>query len=144
MTLRLDIAGATASLLIDRADKRNAFDLAMWQALPALLDKAAADPAVRLLVVRSAHGDGFCSGADIGELLANKDDAAWRLANQTAINAAQFALARFALPTMAFVEGDCVGGGCGLALACDLRIATPAARFAITPAKLPEGEGANA
>jgi enoyl-CoA hydratase/carnithine racemase len=49
---------------------------------------------------------------------------------------AQHDLARFPLPTVAFVEGDAVGGGCGITLACDLRVATPAARFGITPAKL--------
>lgn len=136
MTLRLDIAGATAQLLIDRPDRRNAFDMAMWTALPALLDQAVADPAVRLLILRAAAPGPFCAGADIRELLANKDDAAWRAANQAAINRVQHDLARFPLPTIAFIEGDCVGGGCGLALACDLRVATPAARFGITPAKL--------
>jgi len=136
MTLRLEKQGATAHLLIDRAAKRNAFDIAMWQAIPRILAEAAADPDLRLLVLRAADPGAFCAGADIGELLANKDDAEWRAANQCAINAAQFELTRFALPTIAFVDGDCVGGGCGLALACDLRVASPRARFGITPAKL--------
>jgi enoyl-CoA hydratase/carnithine racemase len=137
MTLRLAIEGTVATLLIDRADKRNAFNMAMWQAAPGLLEEAVSDPAVRLLVVRSAEAGGaFCAGADIRELLANKDDADWRAANQAAINRVQYELARLPLPTLAFIEGDCIGGGCGLALACDLRIATGAARFGITPAKL--------
>ena len=136
MTLRLEKQGATAHLLIDRAAKRNAFDIAMWQAIPQILAEAAADPDLRLLVLRAAEPGAFCAGADIGELLANKDDVDWRAANQRAINAAQFDLTRFALPTIAFVDGDCVGGGCGLALACDLRVASPRARFGITPAKL--------
>ena len=136
MTLRLEKHGGTAHLLIDRAAKRNAFDMAMWTALPALLDEAAAQPDLRLLVVRAAGPGAFCAGADIGELLANKDNADWRAANQAAINRAQYELARFALPTIALIEGDCVGGGCGIALACDLRVASPAARFGITPAKL--------
>lgn len=136
MTLRLQIEGTTAHLLIDRADKRNAFDMAMWASFPRLLAEAEADPAVRVVVVRAAQGGAFCAGADIRELLANKDDAEWRAANQAAINRVQHDLARLAKPTIAFVEGDCVGGGCGIALACDLRVATPAARFGITPAKL--------
>ena len=135
-TLRLEIDGRTAHLLIDRAKKRNAFDMAMWQALPALLDEAEAAEGVRLLILRAAEGGPFCAGADIKELLANKDDSDWRAANQAAINRVQHRLARADLPTIAFVEGDCVGGGCGLALACDLRVATPAARFGITPARL--------
>ena len=136
MTLRLERDGATAHLLIDRADKRNAFDMAMWEAMPGLLDEAAADASVRLLIVRAADGGTFCAGADIREMLANKDDADWRAANQRAINRVQYELARHPLPTIAFVEGDCIGGGCGIALACDLRVATGKARFGITPAKL--------
>ncbi len=136
MSLRLEIEGATAHLLIDRADRRNAFDMAMWQALPVLLEEANAHPMVRLLILRAAGGGTFCAGADIRELIANKDNGDWRAANQAAISRAQYELARIDLPTIAFVEGDCVGGGCGLALACDLRVATREARFAITPAKL--------
>jgi enoyl-CoA hydratase/carnithine racemase len=137
VNLRLQREGAIARLLIDRADKRNAFTLAMWQAVPALLAEAAADPAVRLLIVQAAQpGGAFCAGADIAEMLDKAADAQWRAANQAAINAAQHALTRFALPTIAFVEGDAIGGGCGLALACDIRVATPAARFGVTPAKL--------
>jgi enoyl-CoA hydratase/carnithine racemase len=137
MSLRLVREGAVARLLIDRADKRNAFDMQMWEALPALVAEAVADPAAKVLELRAAQpGAAFCAGADIRELLANKDDAAWRAANQAAINRAQWELARADIPTIAFVEGDCVGGGCGIAMACDIRVATPAARFAITPAKL--------
>jgi len=135
--LRLEIEGQVAHVLIDRLDKRNAFNMAMWEALPGLLEQAEANPTVRALVIRSAEpGGGFCAGADIKELLANKDDPDWRAANQAAINRVQYELARLNLPTVAFVEGDCIGGGCGLALACDLRLATSAARFGITPAKL--------
>jgi enoyl-CoA hydratase/carnithine racemase len=137
MTLRLEIDGTVGNLLIDRLDKRNAFDMAMWETMPSLLDEAESNSELRALVIRSAHaGAGFCAGADIKELLANKDDADWRAANQAAINLVQHKLARLNLPTVAFVEGDCIGGGCGLALACDIRIATRAARFGITPAKL--------
>lgn len=137
VTFRLGIEGYRATLLIDRAAKRNAFDMAMWQALPDLLRRAADDPQVRLLVIRAAKpGGAFSAGADIRELLANKDDADWRAANQAAINRAQYELARLTVPTIAFIEGDCIGGGCGIALACDLRVATPQARFGITPAKL--------
>jgi len=137
MTLRLAIEGEVGHLLIDRAEKRNAFNMAMWEQMPGLLEQAARNPELRLLVIRAAKpGDAFCAGADIRELLANKDDASWREANQAAINRVQHMLARHVLPTIAFIEGDCIGGGCGIALACDLRISTDKARFGITPAKL--------
>lgn len=137
MTVRLQIDQAIGHVLIDRLDQRNAFNLAMWEAMSKLLDEAEANSDLRLLVIRSAEADrSFCAGADIKELLANKDDREWRAANQKAINTVQHKLTRLKLPTFAFVEGDCIGGGCGLALACDLRIATAKARFGITPAKL--------
>lgn len=138
MSLRLETEGHVAHLLIDRADKRNAFDLAMWQAMPKLLDQAAHDGDLRLLVVRAAEpNSAFCAGADIAEMLANKHDPQWLAANQAAINRAQYELARHPLPTLAVIEGDCIGGGCGIALACDLRVATSVtARFGITPSRL--------
>ncbi|MDJ0643292.1 MAG: enoyl-CoA hydratase/isomerase family protein [Erythrobacter sp.] len=138
MTLRLDIEGPVAHLLIDRADKRNAFNMAMWEAMPDLMRQACETEGVRLLVIRAAEKAGaFCAGADIAELLANKDDADWRARNQAAINRVQYQLARLPLPTIAIIDGDCIGGGCGIALACDLRVATSVrVRFGITPAKL--------
>jgi enoyl-CoA hydratase/carnithine racemase len=137
MTLRLERQGAVAHLLIDRAEKRNAFNQAMWDLFPQLLAEAMADPAVHVLVMRAAQpGSAFCAGADIGEFAAGARDAGWRAANQAAINRVQHELARAPKPTIALVEGDCVGGGCGMALACDFRIAGPKARFGITPAKL--------
>lgn len=136
MTLRLETAGRVAHLLIDRAAKRNAFTQAMWEALPVLLGEAMADDAVRVLILRAAEPGAFSAGADIAEFATGARDAAWRAANQAAIARAQFELARAPKPVIAYVDGDCVGGGCGLALACDLRVATPAARFGITPAKL--------
>ncbi|WP_310474650.1 enoyl-CoA hydratase/isomerase family protein, partial [Sandarakinorhabdus sp.] len=129
MTLRLEHDGPITRLLIDRADKRNALTLAMWEMVPRLLAQAAQRPDLRLLLVQSAQpGGAFCAGADISELLANSQDRDWLAANQAAINQAQHDLTRFPLPTIAYVEGDAVGGGCGLALACDIRIATPSAR----------------
>ncbi len=136
MTLRLETHGAVAHMIIDRAAKRNAFNQSMWEALPGLVAAAMADDNVRVLVLRSAEPGIFCAGADIGELSANAADPDWLLANQTAINRAQSDLTRAAKPTVALIDGDCVGGGCGLALACDLRIASARSRFGITPAKL--------
>lgn len=135
MTLRLERDGAIARLLIDRPVKRNAFTQEMWEALPELLASAGRSDA-RAIVLQSAAPGIFCAGADIGELMANKDDAEWRAANQAAITKAQCDLTRIAKPVIAFIDGDCVGGGCGLALAADIRIATRRARFGITPANL--------
>jgi enoyl-CoA hydratase/carnithine racemase len=136
MSLRLERDGPIGRILIDRPDKRNAFNQDMWEHFPVLLASAAIDRAIRVVVVQSATPGMFCAGADISELMAHKDNAAWRAGNQAAINRTQHELARFAKPTIAFMDGDCVGGGCGIALACDIRVATPQSRLGITPAKL--------
>ncbi len=136
MTIRFERDGAVGSILIDRPGKRNAMTQDMWDAMPQIVAQADADPAVRVIILTSATPGMFCAGADIGELLANKDDAAWRAANQAALNRTQYVLARTTKPTIAFIDGDSVGGGCGLALACDMRVATARARMGLTPAKL--------
>lgn len=133
MTLRLAIEGKVARLTIARAQKRNALTHAMWAALPALVAQACAG--ARLLVVEGEGGT-FSAGADISEFAAATHDPAWRAANQAAIGAAMAALAGAEIPTIALIEGDCIGGGCGLALCCDLRVAGRNARFGITPARL--------
>lgn len=136
MSLSLQKFGPVAHLIIDRATKRNAITQAMWDAFPTLIAEAMADDAVRVLILRAAQPGAFSAGADIAEFGAGARDPAWRAANQAAIARAQIDLTHAPKPVIAFIEGDCVGGGCGLALACDLRVATSAARFGITPAKL--------
>ncbi|MGB7407190.1 MAG: enoyl-CoA hydratase-related protein [Pontixanthobacter sp.] len=137
MSVRLQIDGPIARLVIDRPEKRGAMNLAMWQAVPELLDEAANTSGVRALCLQSVANSGaFCAGADIGEMIAHAQDADWLAENQAAIFETQHRLARFALPSVAFIDGDCIGGGCGLALACDIRVATQQARFGITPARL--------
>ncbi|QNG46626.1 enoyl-CoA hydratase/isomerase family protein [Sphingobium yanoikuyae] len=136
MSLRLERDGAIARLLIDRADRRNAMTQAMWEALPHLVADAMADADIRVLILASATPGLFCAGADINEFAACSGDADWRTANQAAIRATQYALAHADKPVIAAIDGDCVGGGCGLAIACDLRIAAPTAQLGITPAKL--------
>ncbi|MXO69480.1 enoyl-CoA hydratase/isomerase family protein [Altererythrobacter marinus] len=134
--LRHEREGAIARLLIDRADKKNAFNQEMWEAFPELLADAMADAAVRVLVLQSAAPGAFSAGADIAEFSTGARDPEWRAKNQAAIRRAQHELARADKPTIALIEGACVGGGCGLAIACDLRVATPSAKLGITPARL--------
>lgn len=136
MTLRLERDGPIARLLIDRPARRNAMTQAMWEDAPRLVGQAMADEAVRVLILASATPGLFCAGADIDEFARYAADRDWRIANQAAIRSTQYALAHAVKPVIAAIDGDCVGGGCGMAIACDLRVAAPAARLGITPAKL--------
>jgi len=105
----------------------------MWTGLEAAATELANDPQVRVVVLRGA-GEHFCAGADITELRADRGAGERSFADVNL--AAENALASIPKPTIAFIEGDCIGGGCAMAIDCDLRIATTTARLGITPAKL--------
>ncbi|GAA2719309.1 MULTISPECIES: enoyl-CoA hydratase/isomerase family protein [Streptomyces] len=128
--LHLDIDGPTATIRIAHPAKRNAMTTGMWRDLPRLLQRCAADTAVRVLVL-TGEGGTFCAGADISSLAADGGT----LSRDLAV-AAEEALAAFPKPTIAAVRGHCVGGGCQLAAACDLRFAAEDASFGVTPARL--------
>jgi len=127
--------GATASLVLNRPAKHNALTEAMWREIPDLLAEAEDDRDIQVLIVRG-KGGAFAAGADISEfedVYATEERAQ---AYSRAIGEALDGLARFPTPTLASIEGACVGGGCALALACDLRFAAQGARFGVTPGKL--------
>ncbi len=124
-----------AELVLNRPAKRNALTLAMWAAIPGLAQQTARDPRVRALIVRGSGGV-FSAGADIGEFQTAYRTSEDARANHRILQDAMGAIEAFPKPSVALIEGACVGGGCGLALACDLRFASETAHFAITPAKL--------
>jgi enoyl-CoA hydratase/carnithine racemase len=131
--IRLTRDGAVATIWINRPHKRNAMTYSMWVTLEELAGELGADPAVRVVVLRGS-GEHFCAGADITELNVARLPGE-RSFSQVNLDA-EAALAALPKPTIAFISGDCIGGGCALAIDCDLRIATSDARFGITPAKL--------
>lgn len=134
--LYLQITDDLASLVINRPEKRNALTQDMWERIPVLLAELEADPKVKVVILKSGTAGMFSAGADIAEFEEISGNAERREANRIAVREAQRALARLSKPTIAVIDGACVGGGCGLALACDLRFASPKARFGITPVKL--------
>ncbi|HKV44163.1 MAG TPA: enoyl-CoA hydratase [bacterium] len=128
--------GAVATLVFNRPAKRNAISLEMWQALPSLLADLAADPTLRVLVIRGAGEEAFASGADISEFGRVRVDIETARRYSRTVEAADRALAEFPRPTLAMIHGSCVGGGLEVALTCDLRFAARTARFGITAARL--------
>ncbi len=135
-TLLLRRAASAAVLTINRPERHNALTFGMFRRLPGLLAAAAELPGIRSLVLRGAGTLSFSAGADITEFAAVRATADQGAAYDEAVAAAEEAIAGFPYPTIAQIHGYCYGGGCGLALACDVRFAAPDARFGITPAKL--------
>lgn len=131
----LKIDGAIAQLVLDRPAKRNALNRTMWAALPELVAKVAANSDVKVLVVRGTP-EAFCAGADIAEFEEVFASTEAARAYQALVHAAYDAVASLPKPTIALVRGVCFGGGCALALCCDLRYADDSARFCIPPARL--------
>jgi enoyl-CoA hydratase/carnithine racemase len=131
--LRLDYQGEIATLTIDRPEKRNAMSFEMWSALPVIAKEVEASQA-KVLVLRG--GEHFSAGADISEFGTLRADAQGAAHYAEAVHAGERALAGLAKPIIAALTGFCIGGGCEIALACDIRIAADDARFGVTPAKL--------
>ncbi|HVI28981.1 enoyl-CoA hydratase/isomerase family protein [Hansschlegelia sp.] len=128
--------GQRASIVIDRPAKKNAIDEATWRAFADASAAIAADPEIAVVIVRGSGG-AFSAGADIAEFVAlTEADDARRDAFADAVRDGEEAVARIPQPTIALIDGACVGGGCQIALACDIRIAASTARFGVTPAKL--------
>jgi len=128
-TIRVEIENEIGWAVLDRPDSVNSLNDEMRRALPAVLARLDADPAVRVIVLRGEGSRGFCAGADIKEarapetLLEMRD----RLTRDAWIRA--FPATR--KPIIAAIHGACMGGGFEVALACDLRVATRDAVFAL-------------
>ncbi len=128
-------ADGVATLTLNRPEKRNVVRHAMWHELKALATRLSADPAVRAVVLTGA-GEHFCAGADISEFQDLRKDVATTARFEADIEACEDALMNLDKPTIAAIAGYCLGGGCSLALCCDLRLAHTGARFGIPSARL--------
>jgi enoyl-CoA hydratase/carnithine racemase len=134
-TLRVEHDGPVATILLDNQSMRNAVTHAMWQQFVPVLSDLDRDETTKVVVVRGA-GKHFSAGADISALREILHDPATGQSDGGSVTAAENALSDFRKPTIAAIDGYCVGGAWQIAGACDIRIASENAIFGITPAKI--------
>ena len=137
--LLVETAGAVGWITFNNPAKHNALSVAMWRALPDALDRLEADPAIRVIVLKGAGERAFISGADISEFASLRASEEAVAAYDELAEGATQRLRGADRPTIAMIRGYCMGGGLGLAIACDMRIAGEGATFAIPAARLGVG-----
>ncbi|MBK5103253.1 MAG: enoyl-CoA hydratase/isomerase family protein [Burkholderiales bacterium] len=128
-------SGGIAVVTLNRPSKRNAVSLGMWRQLRDIFSELDARPDIRVIILTGAGGH-FCAGADISEFSTVRADAESGRRYEDACEAATLALRDCSKPTMAAISGYAMGGGCALALACDLRVGDSTTRMGIPAARL--------
>ena len=128
--------GPVGWVIFNNVERHNALSLEMWEALPRILDQFEADAEIRVIVLKGAGAKSFISGADISEFDKKRASAEAVAQYDKIAHEASERLIHAAKPTIAMIRGYCIGGGLGVALSCDIRIASIGSRFAIPAAKL--------
>jgi enoyl-CoA hydratase/carnithine racemase len=132
--LVVDEDGPVLTVTFNRPRQRNAMTFAMYEGLHEACERADADADVRVLVLRGAGDQAFVSGTDItqfSEFSRGEDGVAYEADITRVVNR----LEDVTVPTVAAINGFCVGAGLALAAACDLRVATRSARFGVPIAR---------
>ncbi len=135
-SVRIDLAPPIGWLIVDNPARRNAVNLDMWRQFAPGLEELEDHPDIRVIVLRGGGDEIFISGADISEFETTRRDAASARDYEHADGSAFAALRQATKPTIAMIRGYCLGGGVGLAVACDLRIAAHGTVFGIPAARL--------
>lgn len=133
-TVRYSAADGVATFIFDRPAARNAMTWRMYEELAAGLALIETDASIAVAVLRGAGGKAFISGTDIEQFtrFASGEDG---VAYERRLDSYIDALEGLRVPSIAVIEGWAVGGGLGIANACDLRIATPGSRFGVPIAR---------
>lgn len=126
----------TAIVSFNRAEKRNAFNLEMWRILYDIVQICEKDNRIKVVIFKGIDSTSFAAGADISEFKTHRYTAEGASSYNKIAMAAEHAVRQLSKPTIALIQGYCVGGGMEIALACDFRFSDPSGKFGITPAKL--------
>jgi enoyl-CoA hydratase len=128
--------GQVGYMIFNNPERHNAVSLDMWDAASRIMDGFATDDDVRVVVITGAGGKAFVSGADISKFENERSNEEAIARYNVIVEKANNALYDFPKPTIAMIRGYCIGGGLGLAVCCDLRVASDNSRFAVPAAKL--------
>lgn len=128
--------GVIATVVLNRPERLNALNRAMWSGLGEAMRELSADASLRCVVVRGAGDKAFAAGADISEFAGERAAAAQAKHYGSLIHETMQAVARCRHPTVAMIKGACVGGGLEIAAMCDLRVCGRSSRFGIPVNKL--------
>lgn len=134
--LQFERAQDIATITLDNPAKMNAMDFGMWQGLTELMAQTSADTSLRCVVLRGAGGKAFSAGADIEEFERLRANATQARDYAQVTGAAMQAIRNSLHPTLAVIEGACVGGGLEVASVCDMRICGRSSRFGVPVSKL--------
>jgi enoyl-CoA hydratase len=128
--------GSVGRVVVSNPDKYNAMTTDMWRALPERIAELDADPAVHVIVLTGDGDKAFVSGADISQFESQRTEAAAQERYNEAVDVAYMAPVKAGKPVIAAIRGICMGGGLGLAAACDIRLCADDARFRMPAARL--------
>jgi len=134
--LLLEKDGAIGWIVFNQPEKRNAVSQEMWELMPEYVNDLAKDEAIRVVILRGGGDQSFVSGADISQFKDKRKNMADEEEYRRISARGQDSLTTLQKPLMAMIHGYCVGGGVGVALTCDIRIASDDARFGIPAARL--------
>lgn len=134
--IRAEKSDGVGWLVINNPERRNAISLDMWQAMAQVFDTYAQDPDVRCVVMKGAGDKAFASGADISQFDKVRADAAAQEEYGRISKSTRRSMLTFEKPVIAMIRGFCMGGGLGIALTTDLRIAADDSTFGIPAARL--------
>ena len=134
-------SGGIAEIIFNNPEKLNATSLEMWQKVGDLAAQYAADASVRVLILSGAGGKAFVSGADISKFESQRASAESNEVYSKASLGAYEGIYNFPKPTIAKIQGYCIGGGMNLAICCDMRIATANSKFGVPAGRLGLGYG---
>ena len=135
-TVYIERHDAISHIVLNRPDKRNALTWEMWRLLGKHADALEADDTIKAVIIRGVDDSAFAAGADIVEFKSVYADEETSIAYTRDMQDAQNKMSGLSKPTIAMIQGPCIGAGCAIAMCADVRFADASASFAVPPARL--------